>query len=75
MTAANFRQRSLAVAEGLRRGAELACRCDFSMAHVPPERWKRCRAVVVSPRSYNAGYANGQSRCILVPFSALPRRR
>jgi uncharacterized protein YifN (PemK superfamily) len=46
--------------------------CDFSMAHVPPEMRKQRRAVVVSPRSYNARHGQGPGRCIVVPFSASP---
>lgn len=46
--------------------------CDFNMAYVPPEMRKKRRAVVVSPRSYNARHGQGPGRCVVVPFSATP---
>jgi uncharacterized protein YifN (PemK superfamily) len=44
--------------------------CDYDMARVPPEMEKTRRAVVISPRSYNARHGRGPGRCIVVPFSA-----
>jgi uncharacterized protein YifN (PemK superfamily) len=43
--------------------------CDFDMARIHPENSKVRRAVVMSPRSYNARHGNGPGRCVVVPFS------
>jgi uncharacterized protein YifN (PemK superfamily) len=46
--------------------------CDYDMARISPEISKTRRAVVMSPRSYNARHGMGPGRCIVVPFSATP---